>query len=140
MADVTKSLHLVNSGIHDVLDGYATLKDRAEPEIMGIARDLEDLHRRHQSEIAARLRAHGEDTDDGTVRGTVNKVVTTLRDWVGSLDADALSFVRKGEELCLKNYDAALEDWDAATAPEDRAVVQKQADELRSKVATLPAS
>ena len=140
MADVTKSLHLVNSGIHDVLSGYEALKDRAEPEIMGIARDLEAMHRRHADEIAARLRALGEDTDDGTVRGTVNKVATTLRDWVGSLDADALGFVRQGEELCLKNYDGALDDWDAAAAPEDRAIVQKQADEIRSKIATLPQS
>ena len=139
MADAPiTALHQVNSGILDVLSGYETLKDRADPEILPTAREMEDLHRRHQSDIAARLRAHGEDTDDGTLRGTVNKVATTLRDWAGSLDRDALSFVRQGEEMLLAVYDAALEAWPAAEAPEDRALVARQADELRARALALP--
>ena len=132
------ALHQVNSSIQDVLAGYETLKDRAEPEIMNVARDMDALHRRHAGEIAARLAALGEDTDDATIRGTVNKVATTLRDWVGSLDEDALSFVKQGEEQLLLVYDAALEAWDAGTLPEDRATVAAQASEIRSKIAALP--
>ena len=139
MANVALTgLHQVNSGIQDVLAGFETLKERAAPEIMGTARELESLHQRHRGEIAERLRAHGEDTDDGTVRGTVNKIATTLRDWAGGLDHDALSFVRQGEQQLLAVYDAALEAWDAGTLPDDRGVVERQANELRGRIAELP--
>ncbi len=136
----TTELHQVNSGIEDVLSGYETLKERAEAEIMDVARELDTLHRKHAAEIGARLVAYGEGTDDGSIRGTVNQAATTLRDWVGSLDRDALSFVRQGEEMLLGVYDAVLESWDAGKAPEDRAVVAKQAEEVRSRVAALPAN
>ena len=139
MPDTKTALHQVNSGIQDVLSGFETLKERAEPEIMGIARDLDALHRRHAAEVQARLAAMGEDTDDATIRGTVNKVATTVRDWVGSLDEDALSFVRQGEEMLLGVYDAALSAWTGEDG-EDRRIVAAQADELRTQVAALPKS
>ena len=131
-------LHQVNSGIQDVLAGYETLKERASPTIMDTARDLESLHQRHAGEIAGCLTKHGEDTDDASLRGTVNKITTTLRDWAGGLDEDALSFVKQGEQQLLAVYDAALEAWDAGTVPDDRAVVAKQADEIRNRIASLP--
>ncbi len=141
MTDTTiAALHDVNAGIHDVLSGYETLEERAEPEIMGIARELDALHTRHAAEIAARLAAHGEDADDGTIRGTVNKVATTLRDWAGSLDADALSFVRRGEEMLLDTYETALEGWDVGSGPQDRQLLMAQAAEIRDRIATLPAA
>ena len=135
----THALHQINSGIQDVLSGYETLKERAEPAIMGIAQDLDALHRRHASEIQSRLTAHGEGTDDASIRGTVNKIATTMRDWVGSLDENALSFVRQGEEMLLGVYDAALNAWEEVD-DEDKRVVTAQADELRTKIAALPQS
>ena len=132
------ALHQVNSGIQDVLAGYETLKERASPQIMDVARDMDALHRRHEDEITTRLSALGEDTDDATVRGTVNKIATTLRDWAGGLDKDALSFVKQGEEQLLAVYDAALKAWDGSALTEERAIVARQADEIRSKIAGLP--
>ena len=132
------ALHQVNSGIQDVLAGYETLKERASPQIMDVARDMDALHRRHEDEITTRLSALGEDTDDATVRGTVNKIATTLRDWAGGLDEDALSFVKQGEEQLLAVYDAALKAWDGSALTEERAIVARQADEIRSKIAGLP--
>ena len=139
MSDATKLLHAVNAGIQDVLKGYESLKERAEAEIQGVARDLDAMHRRHAGEIGARLATLGEDADDGTLRGTINQAVTAVRDWVGSLDADALAFVRKGEELCLANYEAALEE-DAVLDPTDRQMIERQAGEIRTKVAALSAT
>ena len=139
MADPKTALHQVNSGIQDVLSGFETLKERAEPEIMGVANELDALHRRHAAEIQARLAAMGEDTDDATIRGAVNKAVTTMRDWLGTLDADALSFVRQGEEMLLGVYDAALSAW-TGEDEESRRVVAAQADELRARTAALPKS
>ena len=132
------ALHQVNSGIQDVLAGYETLKERASPQIMDVARDMDALHRRHEDEITTRLSALGEDTDDATVRGTVNKIATTVRDWAGGLDEDALSFVKQGEEQLLAVYDAALKAWDGSALTEERAIVARQADEIRSKIAGLP--
>lgn len=132
------ALHDVNAGIRDVLSGYETLKDRARPEILDVARGLDAMHRGHAAEIASRLGAHGEDADDATVRGTVNKIATTLRDWTGDLDADALSFVRQGEEMLLGVYEAALEGWDGDTALEDHRLIAKQAAEIRDWVEKMP--
>ena len=132
------ALHQINSGIRDVLSGFETLLQKASPEIMGTATHLKSLHERHRAEVTAKLAALGEDTDDGSIRGTVNKVATTLRDWAGGLDADALSFVRQGEEQLLAVYDAALEAWDGDA--DGRAIAEKQAGELRTEIATLPKS
>lgn len=39
-------LHQVNLGVQNVLSGYETLKDRAGPEIMDVARDMAALRLR----------------------------------------------------------------------------------------------
>ena len=137
---VRTALHQVNSGIEDVLSGYETLKARAEPEILPVATELDAMHRRHASELRSRLASLGEDTDDGSIRGTVNKAVTTLRDWVTGLDERALSSVRQGEEMLLGVYDAAIEAIPSGEGAAERGMLSTQADELRAKVATLPAS
>ncbi len=134
----TTCLHQVNSGIQDVLKGYETLKERAEPAIAGIVDDLDAMHRRHAAEIGARLVAYGENADDATLRGTFNQALTTVRDWVGDMGEDALSFIRTGEQRMLDVYDAALAAWEAHDAPKDREIVVAQADELRGRVETLP--
>ena len=132
------ALHQINSGIRDVLSGFETLIEKGAAEIMPIARDLQSMHQRHMGEVTAKLAAAGEATDDGSVRGTVNKVATTLRDWAGGLDADALSFVRQGEEMLLGVYDAALDAWDGDA--DARATAEAQREELRTAVAGLPRS
>ncbi len=141
MSDAVRTaLHQVNSGVEDVLSGYETLLARAEPEIRPIAADLDAMHRRHAAELHGRLASLGEGTDDGSIRGTLNKAVTTLRDWATGLDERALSTVRRGEEMLLGVYEAALEAIPAGEAAAERAMLAAQADELRAKVATLPAS
>ena len=132
------ALHNVNSGILDVLEGYDTLRQKAAPDLLAATRDLEAMHRRHQADVAARLAALGEETDDGTVRGKVNRAVTTVRDWLGGLDGGAAGTVRTGEDLLLGVYDAALSAWPAGGAADDHALIQGQAAELRAAVAALP--
>ena len=65
--------------------------------------------------------------------------MTAVRDRVGSLDADALAFVRKGEEPCLANGEAALAE-DAVLDPSDRQMIERRAGEIRAKVAALSAT
>ena len=141
MSDAVRTaLHQVNSGIVDVLSGYETLLARADPDILPVATDLDAMHRRHASELQGRLASLGEDTDDGSIRGTVNKAVTTLRDWVTGLDEQALSSVRQGEEMLLGVYETALEAIPTGEGAAERTMLTTQADELRAKVATLPIS
>lgn len=135
-----QALHQVNSAILDVRAGYETLIERADPEILDVARGYDAIHLKHQGEIESRLAARGQGNDDGSIRGAVNRAATILRDMFGGLDADALSMLRQGEEMVLGVYDKALEDWDPAEAPEDRALVAAQAEELRSYAARLPGS
>ncbi|MBM2575200.1 DUF2383 domain-containing protein [Jannaschia sp. Os4] len=132
------ALHQINSGIRDVLSGFETLLQKGAPEIMPVATKLKAMHERHAAEVAAKLAALGEDTDDGSVRGTVNKIATTLRDWAGGLDRDALSFVRQGEEMLLGVYDAALDAWDGDA--DAKTTAERQRAELKTEIAALPAT
>ena len=84
MADAgSKALHQVRTGISDVLDGYRTLSERAEPEIQPVVQTLNDMHHRHASDLDAKLVSLGEAADDdGSIRGAINKAAVALRDWV----------------------------------------------------------
>lgn len=139
MADhATLALHQINSGIRDVLMGFETLIARGDPEILPVARDLQAMHQRHADAVSARLAALGEATDDASLRGNVNKAVTTLRDWVGGLDADALSFVRRGEEMLVGVYEGAMETWPTGADPESHDLAKDQFKELMAATAALP--
>lgn len=83
MADTAgTALHQVQTGIEDVLAGYDTMMDRAEPEILPVILDLVSMHQRHASEVGTRLNGLGERSDDeGSMRGTVNQAAVTVRDW-----------------------------------------------------------
>ena len=132
------ALHDVNTAIEDILSGYATLVDRADAVILPLVRDLESLHRRHATEIQARLAVIGEDTDDGSVRGVINKMVTTVKDWTSDLDSAVLPTVRNGEELLLSVYDSVIETGGTDVPAADRDMVARQAMEVREKIVMLP--
>ncbi|WP_237065250.1 DUF2383 domain-containing protein [Loktanella sp. M215] len=110
--DVRHVLHTIHAATNDVLAGYETMLDRADPDILPIIEDLSNLHRCHAMEQEDALQGL-QDTGDGdaTVRGTVNKAVVTLRDWVAGLDADALPAVREDEEALMDIYDKSLAEW-----------------------------
>lgn len=142
MADADLSaLQRVHTGTKDVLAGYETLEDRAEPEIQSVVQDLKSMHQRHASDLERRLASLGEPSDDGkSIQGTVNQATVTLRDWVTTLDEDALSFVRDGEEQLMEIYDKAIQNLSADGDPETGSVLKSQYDEIGSKVRQLPES
>ena len=131
------ALQNVNAGIQDVLSGYETLKEQGRPGILPLIRELEALHTRHAAEIASLLGTLGEAVVEGMIQGIVNTASTTLRDWIGSLDADALSFVRRGEEMLLSTYETELESWDDDSGQQERQLLMAQVAEIRSQIAVI---
>lgn len=133
------ALHEVHTATNDVLKGYREMSARAQPEIQMVMRRLTDLHERHaaeQSAELARLRDSGK--DDSSVQGTVNKMVVILRDWLASLDRDALPAVRDGEESLREKYDEALSDIEVANHPSVSALLRTQVSQINGEIARLP--
>lgn len=135
------ALHQVRTGIEDVLSGYETLEERAEAEILPVVRKLNEMHLRHSAELQSRLDAIGDRAEDGgSIRGAVNKAVVTMRDWVSDLDADALPFIRDGEERLIGIYDDALEKSDGHGDLDSSRLLTTQRQQVREQKDRLPAS
>lgn len=141
MSDTPRAaLHQARTGITDVLEGYETLADRAEPQIRPVIDDLRTLHQRHATDLDRRLSGLGEATDaHASIQGTVNKVVVTLRDWVSTLDDDVLAFIRDGEERLADIYRDALTGWSAGDDTETARLLEDQRREIEEKARQLPA-
>lgn len=135
----TEALHDVHTATNDVLKGYREMAQRAEPEIQAVIRRLTDMHQRHAAEQEAELvRLRDAGMEDASVQGTVNKVVVVLRDWLSTLDKDALPAVRMGEESVRDEYGKALEDSHVRGDPSVLALLTKQNDMIRREIARLP--
>ena len=136
MANTPKSgLHQALTATNDVLTGYETMLERAEPEIVSILTDLTAMHRRHASALEQRLNALGDSgEDDSSLRGTMNAVVVTLRDWVTDLDEGSLNAVQRGEKALMDIYDDAMSDWSASDDAETAALLDVQYQEIGEQV------
>ena len=136
MANTPNSgLHQALTATNDVLTGYETMLERAEPEIVSILTDLTAMHRRHASALEQRLNALGDSgEDDSSLRGTMNAVVVTLRDWVTDLDVGSLNAVQRGEKALMDIYDDAMSDWSASDDAETAALLDVQYQEIGEQV------
>lgn len=93
----------------DALAGFEVMVDKAEPQFRPVAQRFADLHRRHAAELAAMLVDLGAVPDtDGTLMGTVNRAVVSLRALFDQIDADAMDRIRSGEEHVCSAYQDAL--------------------------------
>lgn len=132
------ALHQVHTATNDVLEGYRTMLERAEPEIRATISDLTEMHSRHTTDLDARLSAIGHSGDDDTsFRGTVNTVAVTLRDWITGLDEGSLDAVERGEKALLDIYEDALKDWSAGDDPETETLITAQHRDIESGIAKL---
>ncbi len=106
------ALHQTHTATNDVMKGYDTMLERAEPEIRGIISGLANMHRAHAAELETRLAALGDSGEcDTSFRGSVNAAAVTLRDCVTGLDEGSLDAVERGEKALLDFYNDALQDW-----------------------------
>lgn len=136
MANTPKSgLHQALTATNDVLTGYKTMLERAEPEIVPILTDLTSMHKRYASALEQRLNALGDTgEDDSSLRGTMNAVVVTLRDWVADLDEGSLDAVQRGEQALMDIYDDAVSDWSATDDGVTAALLNRQYQEIGEQV------
>lgn len=133
------ALHDIHTATNDVLKGYREMSARAEPEIQSVIRRLTDMHERHAAEQAAELVGlQDAPKDDSSLQGTVNKVVVMLRDWLSSVDRDALPAVRSGEESLRDKYVEALGDAQVAGHTSIAALLSTQLDSINGEIARLP--
>lgn len=120
----------------DAAKGYVTMVEKAEPSFRDTAEQFRALHAR-QVDLLARLLADlGVDASpDGTMMGTVNKAVVTMRAFFDEIDADVMDQIRSGEDWVLKAFDAAITENQAhgfsTTLRELRDDLQKQIDATR---------
>ena len=139
--DARQTLHDVHTATQDVLKGYRTMLERAEPEIRPTVQALTDLHSRHAQEQEREMHRLGESTaDDTSFQGTVNKAAVIVRDWVTGLDRDALSAVRQGEEAIRDRYVEALDELDVGATGATRILLTRQHADICDQIARLPKS
>jgi hypothetical protein len=97
--------------------GFAVMVEKAEPSFQGTVQQFHALHQRHAEVLAQLLLSKGQDVDrDGTLMGTVNEVVVSVRAFFDEIDADTLHQIRQGQDQILKAFDAAIVEQDESTA------------------------
>ena len=96
-----KMLALYNR-IVDAKAGFDVMVEKAEDDFVDVATSFRDMHARHASEVEKML---APDVDrDGTLMGTVNKAVVTMRAFFDEIDEDVMDQVRNGEESVLNAF------------------------------------
>ncbi|MFA8384037.1 MAG: DUF2383 domain-containing protein [Pelagibaca sp.] len=93
--------------IVDAKAGFDVMVDKAEPEFRDVAISFRDMHARHAEEIARLL--HGHVDADGSLMGTVNKAVVSVRALFDEIDEDVMDQVRNGEDHVLSAFREAEE-------------------------------
>jgi Domain of unknown function (DUF2383) len=112
----------------DALKGYVKMVEKAEPEFRPVAQVFHDLHERHAAALAGMLAAMGVTVDaDGSLMGTINETVVSMRAFFDEIDEDVLSSIRNGEDHVLDAFDDVLK---AELSVEDAAAVSAMRDEL----------
>jgi hypothetical protein len=123
--DALVTLHLRTV---DALKGYVKMVEKAEPEFRPVAKVFHDLHERHAAALAGMLATMGVTVDaDGSLMGTINETIVSMRAFFDEIDEDVLSSIRNGEDHVLDAFDEVLK---AELSVEDAAAVSAMRDEL----------
>ena len=113
----------------DVLAGYQTMVDKAEPAFRPVVERFRALHDRQNVALSGMLVRHGHEPDaDGSFMGTVNRAVVSLRALFDDIDADVMDSIRDGENHVLSAFDDAITA--AGMPPADVTALRDMRDEL----------
>lgn len=117
----------------DALAGFEKMAELAEPDFRPTVARFLDLHRRHGDELTRLMSDAGHPPqDNGSLMGSVNRLVVATRALFDDIDADILARIRSGEDHVLAAYDTALEARLPAAVASRLAVLR---DELRQLLA-----
>ena len=93
----------------DVLAGFDTMVDRAEPDFRPVAERFRTLHRTQVEELGELIRRFGREPErDGSLISTVNWAVVSIRSLIGGIDRDVLDQILDGEQHVIDAFDDAL--------------------------------
>ncbi len=93
----------------DNLTGFDKMVEKAEPEFRETAQAFQALHSRHAAALAQMLARFGRDPEqDGSLMGTMNRVVVSMRSMVDEIDQDTMKNIRTGEQFVLDAFDKAI--------------------------------
>ena len=111
---------------------------RAEPEIETIIAELTLLHRAHAAALEDRLNDLGASGQgDASLRGTMNTVAVTVRDWISGLGEGSLEAVERGEKALQGIYEDALHNFSKAADPQTAALLDEQCQEIGAQIEML---
>jgi uncharacterized protein (TIGR02284 family) len=114
----------------DVLKGYEKMVETAEPHFRPTVQRFLDLHARHAEALERMLVAKGAEVDaDGSLMGTINRVVVGMRAFFDEIDEDVLGNIKDGEDHVLNAFDDVL---NSKQTPEDATALSAMRDELVS--------
>lgn len=112
----------------DVLKGYEKMVEKAEPHFRPTVQRFLDLHARHAAALERILVAKGAEVDaDGSLMGTINRVVVGMRAVFDEIDEDVLGNIKNGEDHALNAFDDAL---NSGQTPEDATALATMREEL----------
>lgn len=129
LPDPPEDLRILQRRTVDVLAGYVSMADKAEPSFRPVVERFRALHDRHNAALTAMLIRMGQEPDtDGTFMGAVNRAVVSLRALFDDIDEDVMDAIRDGENHVLTAFDDAIAS-DGLTIP-DRQDLRAMRDEL----------
>lgn len=103
----TDTMLALYNRVVDAKAGFDVMVEKAEDDFIEVATSFRDMHARHADEIGKMLSP--DDAKDGTLMGTVNKAVLTLRAFFDEIDEDVMGQVRRGEQSVLQAFREAEE-------------------------------
>jgi uncharacterized protein (TIGR02284 family) len=93
----------------DAGQGFQKMAEHAEPSFAPIVQAFLELHTRHAAELTRILTDAGQTPDDdGSMMGTINRLVVATRALVDDIDGDVLKQIHSGEENVASAYRDAL--------------------------------
>ena len=108
--------------IVDAKAGFDVMIDKAAPGFVDMAASFRDTHARHAEALASML--HGYVDEDGSLMGTINKAVVTMRSFFDEIDEDVMDQVRNGEKSVLEAFRDAEEN---CAAPHEAKLIAMRA-------------
>lgn len=93
----------------DAGQGFKKMAEHAEPSFAPIVQAFLELHTRHAAELTRILTDAGlPPEDNGSMMGTINRLVVATRALVDDIDGGVLKQIHSGEENVTSAYQDAL--------------------------------
>lgn len=106
-----EALQTVLTRTIDAISGYDKMLPEAEADVAPILKKLRETHHEHTGQLAAIITGlGGEPETEGSVMGTVNKAVVSLRAMFDEIDDDALEQAVNGEKWITDAFGEAAQE------------------------------